>query len=104
MLRLIKAIRLASLGMLLVGLGVSSTWAGTATKATPKRKSTASKKTPVVQKTTGSSKTMQNVTSRNSRGAKSKRSSRRERGQKAPTSERIFEIQTALAKDGSYTG
>lgn len=34
----------------------------------------------------------------------SKRSRRRERGQKAPTSDRISEIQQALAKNGSYTG
>lgn len=34
----------------------------------------------------------------------SKKSKRRERGQKAPTPERIFEIQQALGKDGSYSG
>ncbi|HVH73133.1 MAG TPA: peptidoglycan-binding domain-containing protein [Candidatus Dormibacteraeota bacterium] len=34
----------------------------------------------------------------------SKKSRRRERGQKAPTPDRIAEIQQALAKDGSYTG
>jgi peptidoglycan hydrolase-like protein with peptidoglycan-binding domain len=34
----------------------------------------------------------------------SRRSSRRERGQKAPTPERISEIQKALEKDGSFTG
>ena len=34
----------------------------------------------------------------------SKRSRRRERGQKAPTPDRISEIQEALAKDGSYGG
>jgi peptidoglycan hydrolase-like protein with peptidoglycan-binding domain len=34
----------------------------------------------------------------------SKKSKRRERGQKAPTPERISEIQLALAKDGSYGG
>ena len=33
-----------------------------------------------------------------------RRSGRRERGQKAPTSDRISEIQQALAKDGSYAG
>ncbi|HXY26309.1 MAG TPA: peptidoglycan-binding domain-containing protein [Candidatus Acidoferrum sp.] len=33
-----------------------------------------------------------------------KKSRRRERGQKAPTPERISEIQQALAKDGSFTG
>src|SRR5579859_6540503 len=34
----------------------------------------------------------------------SKHSKRRERGQKAPTPDRITEIQQALAKDGSFTG
>ena len=34
----------------------------------------------------------------------SKRSRRRERGQKAPTADRISEIQQALAKDGSFSG
>lgn len=39
-----------------------------------------------------------------SRGKKSSRHSRREKGQKAPAPERISEIQTALAKDGSFAG
>jgi peptidoglycan hydrolase-like protein with peptidoglycan-binding domain len=34
----------------------------------------------------------------------SRKSSRRERGQKAPTPDRISEIQQALAKDGSFAG
>jgi peptidoglycan hydrolase-like protein with peptidoglycan-binding domain len=34
----------------------------------------------------------------------SKHSKRREKGQKVPASERISEIQQALAKDGSFTG
>ncbi|HUC54623.1 MAG TPA: peptidoglycan-binding domain-containing protein [Candidatus Cybelea sp.] len=38
------------------------------------------------------------------RSQHSRKSSRRERGQKAPTPERISEIQQALAKDGSFTG
>jgi peptidoglycan hydrolase-like protein with peptidoglycan-binding domain len=38
------------------------------------------------------------------RAKSSRRSGRRERGQKAPTSDRISEIQQALAKDGSFTG
>jgi murein L,D-transpeptidase YcbB/YkuD len=33
-----------------------------------------------------------------------RRAGRRERGQKAPTPDRISEIQQALAKDGSYAG
>src|SRR5260370_11323654 len=38
------------------------------------------------------------------RSKASKKSRRRERGQKAPTADRISEIQQALAKDGSFTG
>ena len=39
-----------------------------------------------------------------SHAKRSRRSSRRERAQKAPTPDRISEIQQALAKDGSFTG
>jgi peptidoglycan hydrolase-like protein with peptidoglycan-binding domain len=46
-----------------------------------------------------------NKSSGTSRSKKSSRKSkRRERGQKAPTPERISEIQQALAKNGAYTG
>ena len=38
------------------------------------------------------------------RRRKSRRRGRRERGQRAPTPERVSEIQQALAKDGSYGG
>jgi peptidoglycan hydrolase-like protein with peptidoglycan-binding domain len=38
------------------------------------------------------------------RAKSSKKSRRRARGQKAPTPERISEIQQALAKDGSFAG
>jgi len=37
-------------------------------------------------------------------GKATKKTSARERGQKAPTSDRISEIQTALSKDGSFSG
>lgn len=37
-------------------------------------------------------------------GKTTKRTSARERGQKAPTPDRISEIQTALSKDGSFGG
>ncbi|HXJ06427.1 MAG TPA: peptidoglycan-binding domain-containing protein [Candidatus Acidoferrum sp.] len=37
-------------------------------------------------------------------GKSSRRSVRRVRGQKSPTSDRISEIQSALAKDGSFNG
>jgi peptidoglycan hydrolase-like protein with peptidoglycan-binding domain len=38
------------------------------------------------------------------RSKSSKKSKRRERGQKAPTPDRVSEIQQALSKDGSYGG
>lgn len=38
------------------------------------------------------------------RHGKSTKKSARERGQKAPTADRISEIQTALSKDGSFAG
>ena len=41
---------------------------------------------------------------RTGRGKSSRGSIRRVRGQKAPTSDRISEIQTALGKDGSFRG
>jgi peptidoglycan hydrolase-like protein with peptidoglycan-binding domain len=37
-------------------------------------------------------------------GKRSKRRVKRERGQRAPTADRIVEIQQALAKEGSYKG
>jgi peptidoglycan hydrolase-like protein with peptidoglycan-binding domain len=50
------------------------------------------------------SRTAAKPTASKSRGKKSSKHSRRERGQKAPAPERISEIQTALAKDGSFAG
>lgn len=68
---------------LVAGLGVS---AGAAQTTAPK------KKTPA-----GGSRTHRT-------GKKSAKNSGRQRGQKAPTSDRISEIQSALAKDGSFAG
>lgn len=73
--------------LLAAGLGVfAGTAHGQVSSSTPKKTNTT--------KTGGST-----------RGKKStKTSRRRERGQKAPTPERISEIQQALAKDGSFAG
>src|SRR5437762_353686 len=82
--RVQKATNLALTLLLAAGLGVFASSAQ-AQAATPKKTSS---------KAAGAS-----------RGKRtSRRSSRRERGQKAPTPERISEIQQALAKDGSFTG
>jgi len=80
-----NATHLASSLLLAAGLGVFSD----SVKA----------QSPAAKKPAGS------ATRKSSRGKKSsKKSRRRERGQKAPTPDRISEIQQALSKDGSYTG
>ena len=83
--RLRKVTCLASTLLLAAGLGVFAS-AAHAQGATPKK--------------TSSSK---GGTASHGKRA-SKKSKRRERGQKAPTTDRISEIQQALAKDGSFTG
>jgi len=82
-----KIVHLGLTLMLAAGLGVfAATASGQAPNSAPK-------------KTTGSK------TGSATHGKKStKKSRRRERGQKAPTTERISEIQEALAKDGSFSG
>jgi peptidoglycan hydrolase-like protein with peptidoglycan-binding domain len=59
----------------------------------------AAAQSPALQKTTAS----KSGTSAHKKKS-SKRSRRRHPGQKAPTPDRISEIQQALAKDGSFTG
>jgi peptidoglycan hydrolase-like protein with peptidoglycan-binding domain len=83
--RVPKATHLAL--MLLVAAGLGACAASAQAQGATQKKSTSSK-------------------SRNSshRAKSSKKSQRRERGQKAPTPDRISEIQQALAKDGSFTG
>jgi peptidoglycan hydrolase-like protein with peptidoglycan-binding domain len=83
--RVPKATHLAL--MLLVAAGLGACAASAQAQSATQKKSSSSK-------------------SRNSshRTKSSKKSQRRERGQKAPTPDRISEIQQALAKDGSYTG
>jgi peptidoglycan hydrolase-like protein with peptidoglycan-binding domain len=83
--RLLKVNYLAPALLLAAGLGVFA-------NAAPSQ-STTSKKT-------GSSRNGSLSHGKRS----SKKSSRRERGQKAPTPDRISEIQQALAKDGSFSG
>ena len=83
--RVPKATHLAL--MLLVAAGLGACAASAQAQGATQKKSASSK-------------------SRNSshRAKSSKKSQRRERGQKAPTPDRISEIQQALAKDGSFTG
>ena len=83
--RLRRANHQALVLLLAAGLGVSS--ASAQAQKPAQKKPTASKP--------GSSA---------HRKRSSKKSRRRERGQKAPTPDRISEIQQALAKDGSFVG
>ena len=84
--RLRNATHLASSLLLAAGLGVFSDSVKAQNSTAKKPASSAARKS--------------------SHGKKSsaKRGRRRERGQKAPTPDRISEIQQALAKDGSYAG
>jgi Putative peptidoglycan binding domain len=80
-----------------------------ATKSAPKAsfsKTTTAKASPAGKKAAGSSATVKSsARSGSSRvSGKSSRRSRRQPGQKAPTSDRVSEIQAALAKDGSFSG
>jgi peptidoglycan hydrolase-like protein with peptidoglycan-binding domain len=79
--RLIRPMHLILLSLLVVGLGVSPYLSSAQTTAKKKAK-----------------------TSSSSRKGKSTKSSRRQTGQKAPTAQRISEIQQALAKNAAYAG
>ena len=80
-----KATHLALTLILAAGLGVS---------ASSVNAQTASQKKPSAS----------NSAKKSHKKKSSRRLSRWERGQKVPTSDRITEIQRALAKDGSFTG
>jgi hypothetical protein len=80
--RLLRPMHLILLSLIVVGLGVSPCLSSTPTVAKKKAKSSSSHK---------------------GKSAKSGKSSRRQVGQKAPTPQRISEIQQALAKNGAYT-
>lgn len=81
-----RAAHLTLLAFLLLGLGVSPSLLAT--------------------QSSGKKKTTRPTSSHTGKSAKSskKGTSRRDRGQKAPTVERVSEIQQALAKDGSFAG
>ena len=84
-----KVVLPALLLVLVAGLGVSA--------EAPKGQSTTTKK-----KTAPGTSASHRSSSKG--GTKKGRRSRRQPGQKAPTKDRISEIQTALAKDGSFSG
>jgi len=80
-----KAIHLALALLITAGLGVCATSAHAEAASSNRR-------------------TASTFRGKTRRAKSSRRSGRRERGQKAPTPDRISEIQQALAKDGSFAG
>ncbi len=85
-----KALTMFLLGaMLVTGIAPEFVWAsGKPSSKRQMKKVSASSKSSAVKKT----------------GAKRRRVSRRNRGQKAPTRDRVSEIQQALAREGAYSG
>jgi peptidoglycan hydrolase-like protein with peptidoglycan-binding domain len=73
--------------MLLFAAGMGVTWAAAAGQGTSSSNAPSRKPRP-----------------RTHHAKSTKKTTRRERGQKVPAPERISEIQTALAKDGSFSG
>ena len=92
-----KVVRPTLLLFLVAGLGVSveRSNAQSSTAAKKKQAATGGTKAGSSSKKTGGSK---------ARGGKKTSRRSRQRGQQAPTTDRISEIQTALAKDGSFKG
>jgi peptidoglycan hydrolase-like protein with peptidoglycan-binding domain len=83
--RMRKATHLVLMLLFAAGMGVS--WAAAAGQGTSSSNSPSRKPRP-----------------RTHHAKSTKKTTRRERGQKVPAPERISEIQTALAKDGSFSG
>jgi peptidoglycan hydrolase-like protein with peptidoglycan-binding domain len=90
-----RATRLMLLPFLAAGLGLSPCFLRADTSSTA---AAAAKK-----KTTNTARNGSSKSKTVSTGGKSSKRGRKEVGQKAPTPERVSEIQQALAKDGSYS-
>lgn len=94
--RLLKPANLVLLSLLVAGLSLPVPFlqARTTNTQTTKKKTSSTHGNATSGRTTSSR-----------RGKTTKHtSSRRDKGQKAPTAERVSQIQTALAKDGSFSG
>ncbi len=124
--RLSKPANLVLLSLLVAGLGLPVSFLQAATTTTQTKKKTNStssshgkatgRKTTGSRATNGKSTNSKATGTTHGKGTSSKAtssrrnktgkssSSRRGNGQKAPTADRVSEIQTALAKDGSFAG
>jgi peptidoglycan hydrolase-like protein with peptidoglycan-binding domain len=76
----------------------------TETAAKPAAKSTSPKGTAAKKASAPGAKTSARSGASSKTGKRTSSRSRRQPGQKAPTSDRVIEIQSALAKDGSFAG
>jgi peptidoglycan hydrolase-like protein with peptidoglycan-binding domain len=96
-----RNVALSAVLLIFAALGVSA-------ESSLAQNTVAKKKTTNAQKSIAPRPSSQKAAARKSTGKgstkKGKKSSRRQPGQKAPSSDRISEIQSALAKDGSFTG
>jgi len=103
----ISALLRVSCGVVLASVVCAASWAAPAAK--PKAKSTQTSGSLVVRKAsvntttkTGSKPASNSKTSASHKRITSKKKDSRSRGQKAPTVDRVTEIQEALAKRGAY--
>jgi peptidoglycan hydrolase-like protein with peptidoglycan-binding domain len=103
--KLIRPALLVLLTYALAGLGVPAGLdQGKAAPSTSKKKSGTAATGKSAGATRASATKKSSGKSSGKASTKSSRRSRRQPGQKAPTNDRISEIQAALARDGSYQG
>jgi peptidoglycan hydrolase-like protein with peptidoglycan-binding domain len=96
---LLKTVRAGLLLLAGVGMCAHASWGQSSTHA--KKKPSASKGGTASDTKNGATSSKSSVRGK-TKHATTRSSSRREKGQKAPSSDRITEIQQALGKDGSY--
>jgi peptidoglycan hydrolase-like protein with peptidoglycan-binding domain len=119
--KIVRAARLVLLTSSLAGLGVPAGFGQTTTasggkaapaKSAPKKKSAASSSsqshnvssTTTKKSSSNSSGKSSTAAKRGSAKSSSSKRARKQPGQKAPTADRVSEIQAALGRDGSFTG
>jgi len=96
------ATHLALALLVAAGLGVSA--GRTPGSQAPPTTPPTTKKKPSASSKTGASSSHKSATRKSSKKSGNRVNTGRGKGQKAPTGDRITEIQQALAKDGSYSG
>jgi peptidoglycan hydrolase-like protein with peptidoglycan-binding domain len=99
------ATHLALALLVAAGPGVSAArTAGSQAAPSTKKKPTAARKTGQTATTSTQGSTHKSSTKKSSKKSGKRPTNSRGKGQKAPTADRVTEIQQALAKDGSFNG